>query len=160
MIKNLNLEPIEIPKDFHHHDQNYFKLLSKAIKKKLNIICYDCKFLPKGIKLNKKIKIIKSNRGYIYDDICKAARPFINKKKSYSSSSDLLIENKNKINNQRETPWGTMTYLEYKKKIEFGKKEFDEIDKFCKKLNIIWFASPWDIPSNNFLNKYVSVEFL
>ena len=39
-------------------DQNYFKLLSKAIKKKLNIICYDCKFLPKGIKLNKKIKII------------------------------------------------------------------------------------------------------
>ena len=61
---------------------------------------------------------------------------------------------KNKINNQRETPWGTMTYLEYKKKIEFGKKEFDEIDKFCKKLNIIWFASPWDIPSNNFLNKY------
>ena len=61
---------------------------------------------------------------------------------------------KNKINNQRETPWGTITYLEYKKKIEFGKKEFDEIDKFCKKLNIIWFASPWDIPSNNFLNKY------
>ena len=61
---------------------------------------------------------------------------------------------KNKINNKRETPWGTMTYLEYKKKIEFGKKEFDEIDKFCKKLNIIWFASPWDIPSNNFLNKY------
>ena len=61
---------------------------------------------------------------------------------------------KNKMNKQRETPWGTMTYLEYKKKIEFGKKEFDVIDKFCKKLNIIWFASPWDIPSNNFLNKY------
>jgi N-acetylneuraminate synthase len=61
---------------------------------------------------------------------------------------------RNKINKQRETPWGTMTYLEYKKKIEFGKKEYDEINKFCKKLNIIWFASPWDIPSNNFLNQY------
>jgi N-acetylneuraminate synthase len=61
---------------------------------------------------------------------------------------------KNKINKLRETPWGTITYLEYKKKIEFGKKEFDEIDKFCKKINIIWFASPWDIPSNNFLNNY------
>lgn len=61
---------------------------------------------------------------------------------------------KDKMNKPRETPWGIMTYLEYKKKIEFGKKEFDEIDKFCKKLNIIWFASPWDIPSNNFLNKY------
>ena len=46
---------LSIAKDI---DQNYFKLLSKAIKKKLNIICYDCKFLPKGIKLNKKIKII------------------------------------------------------------------------------------------------------
>ena len=61
---------------------------------------------------------------------------------------------KDKMNKPRETPWGTMTYLEYKKKIEFGKKEYDVIDKFCKKLNIIWFASPWDIPSNNFLNQY------
>ena len=61
---------------------------------------------------------------------------------------------KDKIDTLRETPWGTMTYLEYKKKIEFGKKEYDVINKFCKKLNIIWFASPWDIPSNNFLNQY------
>ena len=61
---------------------------------------------------------------------------------------------KDKMDTLRETPWGTMTYLEYKKKIEFGKKEYDVINKFCKKLNIIWFASPWDIPSNNFLNQY------
>ena len=33
----------------------------------------------------------------------------------------------------RETPWGNMTYLEYKKKIEFGRKEFDVIHKYCKK---------------------------
>ena len=38
-------------------DPNYADLLSKAIKKKLNILCYDCKFSPKGIKLNKRIKI-------------------------------------------------------------------------------------------------------
>ena len=37
-------------------DPEYFKLLSKAINKKLNILCYDCKFSLKGIKLNKKIK--------------------------------------------------------------------------------------------------------
>ena len=37
-------------------DQKYSKLLSKAVKKKLNILCYDCKFSSKGIKLNKKIK--------------------------------------------------------------------------------------------------------
>ena len=37
-------------------DPNYYKLLTKAAKKKLNIICYDCKFSPKGIKLNNNIK--------------------------------------------------------------------------------------------------------
>jgi sugar fermentation stimulation protein A len=41
-------------------DPNYSKLLSKAVKKKLNILCYDCKFSLKGIKLNKKIKYIIS----------------------------------------------------------------------------------------------------
>ena len=37
-------------------DPDYYKLLTEAAKKKLNIICYDCKFSPKGIKLNKNIK--------------------------------------------------------------------------------------------------------
>ena len=37
-------------------DTKYSNLLSKAVKKKLNIICYDCKFSLKGIKLNNKIK--------------------------------------------------------------------------------------------------------
>jgi len=39
-------------------DYEYFKLLTKAVKKKIKIICYDCKFSSKGIKLNKKIKFI------------------------------------------------------------------------------------------------------
>ncbi len=54
----------------------------------------------------------------------------------------------------RDTPWGKISYLNYKKKLEFGKKEFDEINKYCKKLKITWFASPWDIDSNIFLKKY------
>ena len=61
---------------------------------------------------------------------------------------------KSKAESIRETPWGKITYLKYKKKIEFEKKEFDEIDRYCKKLKIHWFASPWDIESNIFLNKY------
>ena len=56
----------------------------------------------------------------------------------------------------RETPWGMMTYLDYKKKIEFGKKEFDEIDIYCKKKKIKWFASAWDINSQKFLRRYKS----
>ena len=57
---------------------------------------------------------------------------------------------KDKANVERETPWGKITYLKYKEKLEFNKKQYDEIDRFCKKINIIWFASPWDIESNNF----------
>ncbi len=54
----------------------------------------------------------------------------------------------------RDTPWGQMTYLDYKKKIEFGKKEFNQIDKYCKKMKIDWFASPWDIDSVNFMKSF------
>ena len=54
----------------------------------------------------------------------------------------------------RETPWGTMTYLEYKYKVEFEKEEYDEIDKYCKERKIAWSASPWDIDSLNFLKQY------
>lgn len=54
----------------------------------------------------------------------------------------------------RQTPWGEITYLNYRKKIEFGHKEYNEIDKFCKKKKIIWFASAWDIDSQKFLKKY------
>lgn len=54
----------------------------------------------------------------------------------------------------RETPWGLITYLDYKKKIEFWKEEFDVIDAYCKELGIMWFASPWDIESIDFLENY------
>ncbi len=54
----------------------------------------------------------------------------------------------------RQTPWGEMTYLDYKKKIEFGLKEFKEIDSYCKKRKITWFASAWDIESQNFLKRF------
>jgi len=54
----------------------------------------------------------------------------------------------------RETPWGRMTYLDYKKRIEFGEKEYDEIDTYCKAKPIDWSASPWDMPSVEFLAKY------
>ena len=54
----------------------------------------------------------------------------------------------------RETPWGEMTYLEYKYKIEFEKKEYDEISRYCKELEIDWFASCWDVDSLDFLLNY------
>lgn len=57
-------------------------------------------------------------------------------------------------NVMRETPWGTMTYLEYKYKVEFGKDEYDEIDRYCKEREIEWSASPWDMDSLEFLEQY------
>ena len=60
----------------------------------------------------------------------------------------------------RDTPWGRMTYLEYKKRIEFGRNEYDYIDKYCKEKPIDWTASPWDIPSLRFLLQYGSIPFI
>ncbi|WP_084124980.1 N-acetylneuraminate synthase family protein [Demequina sp. NBRC 110054] len=51
----------------------------------------------------------------------------------------------------RETPWGTMTYLEYRYKVEFEKDEYTEISKYCDEKGLDWFASPWDEPSVDFL---------
>lgn len=51
----------------------------------------------------------------------------------------------------RETPWGMMTYLEYKERTEFGTAEYQEIDRYCRTKGIAWFASPWDVPSLQFL---------
>jgi N-acetylneuraminate synthase len=57
-------------------------------------------------------------------------------------------------NKPKSTPWGDMTYLEYKKMMEFGEAEFNEIDKYCKERGIAWSASPWDMDSLDFLCRY------
>lgn len=54
----------------------------------------------------------------------------------------------------RDTPWGKMTYLEYRHKVEFGKKDYDYIDRYCAEKPIDWTASVWDIESLGFMKKY------
>jgi N-acetylneuraminate synthase len=60
----------------------------------------------------------------------------------------------NQKNVMRDTPWGKMTYLDYKYKVEFGKKEYDYIDNYCKEKPLDWTASVWDLDSLNFLLNY------
>ncbi|HWQ95964.1 MAG TPA: N-acetylneuraminate synthase family protein [Candidatus Methylomirabilis sp.] len=60
----------------------------------------------------------------------------------------------NQKNMIRDTPWGKMTYLEYKKRMEFGRDEYDYIDKYCKEKPIDWTASVWDTPSLEFIAQY------
>ena len=54
---------------------------------------------------------------------------------------------------KRDSPWGS-TQRDQKEGLEFGEKEYSEIDKHCKEKNIIWFASAWDVKSLKFLEKY------
>ena len=63
------------------------------------------------------------------------------------------VYTKEQLLSSRESPWGTTTY-EQKKGLEFGLKQYQQIDKYCKKKNIYWFASAWDLESQKFLNKF------
>ncbi|MHB8772534.1 MAG: N-acetylneuraminate synthase family protein [Syntrophales bacterium] len=54
----------------------------------------------------------------------------------------------------RDTPWGRMTYLEYRRRIEFGEKEYSYIDHYCQEKPILWTASVWDLPSLQFMLRY------
>ena len=51
----------------------------------------------------------------------------------------------------RETPWGTMTYLEYRYRVEFDRDQYIEIGDHATLRGLDWFASPWDVPSVDFL---------
>ena len=54
----------------------------------------------------------------------------------------------------RETPWGYISYLDYRYKVEFGQAEYEEIDDYCKSLGISWLASSWDVPSLAFIEAF------
>jgi N-acetylneuraminate synthase len=54
----------------------------------------------------------------------------------------------------RETPWGYITYLEYRYKVEFTEEQYREIDRYCKEKGIAWLVSVWDQPSVDFMEKF------
>jgi len=64
-----------------------------------------------------------------------------------------LVYSKAELDKPRESPWGT-TNRQQKQGLEFGKKEYDEIDCYCREKKITWLASAWDIESQKFLKQY------
>lgn len=54
----------------------------------------------------------------------------------------------------RETPWGYISYLDYRYKVEFSKEDYQEIDRYAKEKGMNWFASPWDEKSVDFLEDF------
>ena len=92
------------------------------------------------IDLAKKIILEAKNAGF-------SAVKFQKRNPEISTPDEM----KNKL---RDTPWGEMTYIDYKFKVEFNKKEYDLINSFCKEIEIDWFASCWDVESLNFILNY------
>jgi N-acetylneuraminate synthase len=54
----------------------------------------------------------------------------------------------------KETPWGLITYGEYRERLEFGRDEYAEIDDFCRSMGVPWFASCWDEEAVDFLDQF------
>ena len=54
----------------------------------------------------------------------------------------------------RDTPWGYITYLDYRYKVELDEDAYIEIDRYAKEIGIDWFASSWDIPSLEFIERF------
>jgi N-acetylneuraminate synthase len=59
----------------------------------------------------------------------------------------------------RETPWGTMSYLDYRRRVEFGRDEYLEVARHADLMGLDWFASPWDVPSVAFLEELGVVAY-
>jgi len=62
-------------------------------------------------------------------------------------------------NVMRETPWGYITYLEYRYKMEFGLEQYKEIDAYARKIGIDWFVSVWDEPSVDFMEAFDPITY-
>jgi len=91
------------------------------------------------LKICKKLILLSKKAGF---DAVKFQKRDINE-----------VYTKELLDSHRESPWGK-TQRQQKEGLEFGENEYAEIDKYCKELNIEWFASAWDLKSIEFLKKY------
>ncbi len=55
---------------------------------------------------------------------------------------------------ERDTPWGRMSYIDYRRKVEFGEREYAAIDRHCRERGILWFASCWDEEAVDFMERF------
>ena len=104
--------------------------------------------------------IIIAEAGVNHNGDIKLAKKLIEKSKicgvdavKFQKRDINLVYTKEELEKPRESPFGT-TNREQKLGLEFKEKEYDEINKFCKEIDIEWFASAWDLNSLDFLKKY------
>ena len=100
-----------------------------------------------GINHNGSIKLAKKLIDMAVNCGCDAVK--------FQKRDIKLVYSKNYLEGPRNSPWGKTQY-DQKKGLEFDRKDYDAIDKHCKKRKIHWFASAWDNNSLEFLKKYKS----
>jgi N-acetylneuraminate synthase len=99
-----------------------------------------------GINHNGDMNIVKR-----LIDVCAAAG--IDYVKFQKRNPDVCVPDHQK-NIPRVTPWGTISYIEYKYKLELDGNQYEQIDQYCKEKGIKWFASAWDMDSVVFLQQF------
>jgi N-acetylneuraminate synthase len=82
-----------------------------------------------------------------------AVRAGVNAVKFQKRTPELCVPDDQK-ERKRETPWGYITYLDYRYRVEFDQEGYTEIDRYCREKGIDWFASVWDEPSVDFLENF------
>ena len=100
-----------------------------------------------GINHNGDMKICKQLIDLAVDAGCNAVK--------FQKRDINSVYTKDFLDSHRESPWGK-TQRDQKMGLEFNKEEYEEIDNYCKKKNIDWFASAWDLNSQIFLRQFNS----
>ncbi|WP_169703883.1 N-acetylneuraminate synthase family protein [Candidatus Kuenenia stuttgartensis] len=98
-----------------------------------------------GINHNGDISIAKDLIKLAKDTGCDAVK--------FQKRTIDIVYTKEFLDSIRESPWGH-TQRDQKEGLEFGLKEYQEIDRYCKELGIEWFASAWDIESQRFVRQF------
>mgnify|MGYP006129414537 FL=1 len=98
-----------------------------------------------GINHNGDIQIAKDLIDIAVDSGCHAVK--------FQKRTIEVVYSKEELDKPRESPWGDSN-RDQKHGLEFSEEEFLEIDNHCKKRGIVWFASPWDEDSVDFLEKF------
>ena len=99
-----------------------------------------------GINHNGDVNIAKQLIDAAVDAGCNAV-------KFQKRTPDACVPQKQKMQ-RRDTPWGRMTYIDYRHRMEFGTRAYTEIDRYCRKKKMAWFASCWDMESLAFMDQF------
>ena len=99
-----------------------------------------------GINHNGSVEVAKKMIDGAYIAGCHAVK--------FQKRTPELCVPKDQWHIERDTPWGRMTYIDYRYKVEFDYSEYDEIDRYCKQKGIQWFASCWDEQAVEFIEQF------